>query len=135
MEARQKSVVLILARELASNLATPLGVLDAEGTLVFLNEPAERLLGRSFQQTGSLSAEQLLKVLAPEDLDGSRLPPGALPLTVAGRDRRPNHRKMVIRSVDGARHTIMVTAFPLMETADQLAGVAAIFWEDQEAPA
>lgn len=122
--------MLILARELASNLATPLGVLDAEGTLVFFNEPAERLLGQSFQHTGSLSAEQLLKVLAPEDLDGSRLPPGTLPLTVAGKERRPNHRQMVIRSLDGAKHTIMVTAFPLMETTDQLAGVAAIFWED-----
>ena len=43
-----KSLPLILARELASNLATPMFLIDAKGTLVFFNEAAELLIGRTF---------------------------------------------------------------------------------------
>ncbi len=37
MEGGQKNVVLILARELAANIAAPLLVFDRDGTLVFFN--------------------------------------------------------------------------------------------------
>src|SRR5262249_56920920 len=36
---RQKHLLLILARELASNLATPTLIADAQGTPVFYNQP------------------------------------------------------------------------------------------------
>ena len=45
---RQKDVVLILARELASNLATPMLVLDHTGALIFFNEAAEVIMGAPF---------------------------------------------------------------------------------------
>ena len=41
-QPRQKSLVLILAREFASNLATPIYIADADERLVYFNEPAER---------------------------------------------------------------------------------------------
>ena len=60
MEAtrRQKQLVLILAREFAQQLVTPVFISDDEGRLVFYNESAEELLGRTFAEAGV----QLLKV-------------------------------------------------------------------------
>ena len=40
----QKDIELILTRQLASYLATPVFIVDAIGTLVFYNEPAEVIL-------------------------------------------------------------------------------------------
>src|SRR5438093_13520920 len=54
---RQKNLVLILAREFASKLATPMFVADADGNLVFYNEPAEIILGRTFAEAGEMPAE------------------------------------------------------------------------------
>ena len=48
MSRRQKHLVLILAREFASNLATPTLIADAEGTVVYFNEAAEEVVGSSF---------------------------------------------------------------------------------------
>ena len=50
---RHKHLVLILARELASNLATPTLIADADGTLVFYNEAAGTLLGKRFEELGT----------------------------------------------------------------------------------
>ena len=45
---RQKHLVLILAREFASNLSTPTLIADERGYLVFYNEAAEGVVGRRF---------------------------------------------------------------------------------------
>lgn len=71
---RQKNLILILAREFASKLATPMFVVDAAGDLVFYNEPAEDVLGRSFGEAGEMSAEALPSLFSPEDLEGKPLP-------------------------------------------------------------
>jgi len=43
-----RNLVLILARDLAEKLATAMFLVDHEGTLVFFNETAEQILGRTF---------------------------------------------------------------------------------------
>ena len=45
----QYPVELILTRQVASQMAMPVFLVDADGTLVFYNEPAERILGRFLQ--------------------------------------------------------------------------------------
>ena len=50
------SLPLILARELAANLATPMFLIDASGTLVFFNDAAELVIGKSFGELGEVSA-------------------------------------------------------------------------------
>jgi hypothetical protein len=45
---KQKSLVLILARELATNLATPIYIADSVGDLVYFNEPAEQIAAGRF---------------------------------------------------------------------------------------
>ena len=44
----QQNLILILARDFASRLATAVFLVDADGTVVYYNEAAERLLGTKF---------------------------------------------------------------------------------------
>jgi PAS domain-containing protein len=50
-------IELILMRELADHLATPIFVVEPNGDLLFYNEPAEKLLGTRFDETGTMAGE------------------------------------------------------------------------------
>src|SRR5918996_789492 len=78
-QTRQKTLILILARELATNMATPVFVVDAEGKLVFYNEAAEGILGEPFDEVGELTRDQWSEAFSPEWPD--------VPPTLASRSR------------------------------------------------
>jgi PAS domain-containing protein len=119
---------LILMRQLASALAVPMLICDAEGDLVFYNEPAEVLLGRRFDEAGELPLEARQAVFAFRDADDRPLV-GDPPLVVALRERRPVHRQLRARGFDGRDHSIETTAFPLEGAGGHLVGGVAMFWE------
>ena len=126
---RHKSLLLILARELATNVSTPIFVVDPEGTLVYYNEPAEAILGASFATTGELSFDEWGQRWNPEDPGGAAIDPIDLPLARAFRDKRSAHAPMWITGIDGERRLIEVTSVPLMGAEDELMGAIAIFWQ------
>ncbi len=130
-KTQQRNLVLILARELAANSATPMFVVDPQGTLAFFNEPAERVLGRSFAETGPLGPNEWGTVFSPIDGDGTAIPVEELPLTKAMRQLEPGHVEMSITGLDGEARQIAVTAFPLFARADEFVGALAIFWEEK----
>ena len=45
-------------QQLASYLAMPIFLVDPEGNLLYDNEPAERLLGRRYNETGEMPAAE-----------------------------------------------------------------------------
>ena len=51
-----KPIQIILARQLASCLATPILIVDTEGNAHFLNESAEAILDQRFDETGEVPA-------------------------------------------------------------------------------
>ena len=116
-------------RQLASCLATAIFVVDADGTLVFYNEPAERVLGRRFEETGEMPPTEWATVFAPTDDDGRPLAPDRLPLTIAVAERRPAHDALWIRGLDGVRRRIEAMAFPLLGYSERPLGAVVIFWE------
>jgi PAS domain-containing protein len=125
-----RSLLLILAREMASNLATPMFVVDAQGVLVFYNEAAELLLGQSFADTGPIGPDQWGGMMfRPEDLEGNPITLDDLPLVNTMRDRRPEHARFRITSLDGVKRTIEATSFPLFASSSELAGAVSVFWE------
>jgi PAS domain-containing protein len=127
-----KSLLIILAREMASNLATPMFVVDTKGTLVFYNEAAETLLGQSFSVTGPLSRDEWGgEMFHPEDLDGNPISLDDLPLVEVIRERKPAHARFRITGIDGVRRDIAATSFPLFARTDELAGALAVFWEQE----
>jgi PAS domain-containing protein len=132
--AQQQPIELILARELGSQLVTPIFLVDEEGDLLFYNEPAEKLLGTRYDETGPMPFSEWSSIFVPTGETGDRLPPDSLPLTVALGERRPAHARVWTRSTDGVRHALEVTALPLEGQADRLLGAIAIFWEVPDAP-
>ncbi|HEX9122610.1 MAG TPA: PAS domain-containing protein [Actinomycetota bacterium] len=125
----QRSLVLILARDLATSLATPVFVVDEVGDLVFYNEAAGEVFGRPFVEGETMRAEEWGTAFAQTDEDGRPLGPEAIPLWTAFREQRPAHRHLVITGVDGVRRRLSVTAFPLYARADEFVGALAVFWE------
>jgi PAS domain-containing protein len=125
----QKPVELILMRQLASYLAVPIFLVDPQGTLLYYNEPAERLLGRRYDETGEMPLAEWSTAFAPAEDDGTPLPADALPLSVAVQKRVASYRGMRIRGADGVERRIAVTAFPLEGQGARLLGAVAIFWE------
>ena len=131
VETRQaKHLVLILAREFASNLATPTLIADDRGQLVFFNEAAERVVGRTFAETGEMPLDDFTASFSPRSLDAQALPPEQRPSRIALDERRPAHERFRITSRDGVERDVSVTAFPLFAHADEFVGIVAIFWRD-----
>jgi PAS domain-containing protein len=126
---QQQNLVVILARELADKLATAMFVVDHEGRLAYFNERAAEILGTTFASTGHMALEEWGSAFRPTHQDGRALEPDELPLVVALRDRRPDHRSFRITAADGTERHIAATAFPLFARADEFVGAAAIFWE------
>jgi PAS domain-containing protein len=104
---------VILLRELADHLATPIFVVDPAGDLLFYNEPAEQLLGSRFDETGMMPFEEWSTIFTPTDRDGAPIAPDELPLAIAVQQQRPAQGNMWIRGLDGARRELTVTAIPL----------------------
>ena len=111
MSAEEHNLVLILARGLASSIATPVFLVDPDGNLAYFNEPAEEILGQRYAETGELKFGEWA--------------------TLAVQERKPAHRQMQITGTDGEQRDIAVTAFPLWARTDDFVGAVAIFWEEK----
>ena len=127
---RQKHLALIIGRELASQLATATFIADASGELVFYNEAAEDILGRTFAEAGSMSASEWTSLFQIEDLDGAPLALEELPGGIALAEGRPAHRRIRIVGLNGGPRLISVTAIPLFSHPTELVGMVAFFWEE-----
>jgi len=127
---RQKHLVLILAREFASNLATPTLIADADGTLAFYNEAAEEVVGRSFAEAGEMPVDDWTASFEPRTADAEPIPAEQRPVRIALDERRPAHETFRITSADGIERDVSVTAFPLFAHGEEFVGIVAIFWRE-----
>jgi PAS domain-containing protein len=125
----QQAIELILMRQLASYLATPVFLVDPGGTLLYYNEPAEDILGEHFDEAGPMPVDRWATIFTPVDDEGRELEPDALPLVRALTEGRPAHGRFWIEGLDRVRRHIEVTAFPLLGVAGRFVGAVAIFWE------
>jgi PAS domain-containing protein len=129
-QRRHKHLVLILARELASNLATPTLIADEQGQLVFYNEAAGEVVGKSFAEAGEIPLDEWTASFSPRTPDSESLPAERRPARIAFEERRPAHQRFTITSRDGVDREVAVTAFPLFAHADEFVGIMAIFWSE-----
>ena len=125
---RQKHLVLILAREFASNLSTPTIIADARGDLVFYNEAAEDVVGRRFAETGEMPLDDWVAAFEPRTLTSEPLPLEQRPARIAFDEHRASHLRYRITSTDGVEREIEVTSFPLFAHTDEFVGIVVIFW-------
>jgi PAS domain-containing protein len=127
VEAGQKPLELILARNFISSLSTPAFLVDEGGILIFYNESAGTLLGRRFEEIGKVGPERWGTMFGPFDKSGKAIPYDELPLVLAVRHGLPAHSKFSIRSADGVEHEIEVSALPILTSQGSRGGLA-FFW-------
>src|SRR5947209_5685722 len=122
---RQRNVALILARELAVNVATPMWVWDEEGNLVYYNDHVAAMLGTP----NGLEIAELdeLSQFEPTDLDGTPIPTEDLPSAIATKRHEPAHRELQITGRDGVKRRLDVTAFPLFARGGTFVGALSVF--------
>ena len=134
MERKQPDLVLIVARSFATKLATPTLITDARGDLVFFNDAAGEVLGRSYLDVGELPVSRWQELFEPRTIDEQPLPPEETPGGIALRERRPVHGSFAFRGLDDREREITVTALPLYSRPDEIVGAMSIFWELPAAP-
>jgi PAS domain-containing protein len=125
-----KSLPLILARELASNLSTPMFLLDSGGMMVFYNDAAALLLGRPFAEVGEIPAGEFGAALQLATTNGEPLRRRDSPSGIAFYERKPAHMKVLATTYDGVRRVYQATAYPLLGSTGEMHGVVAVFWQD-----
>src|ERR1700704_3286653 len=127
--AAAKSIQIILARQLASSIAAPILLVDAEGTLVFYNESAEAIFNQRFDETGEMPAAEWTTRIAAMDNERKPIPPDHRPMMQAIPKRHAVSQTMWLRRSDGEWRHVHVTAFPRIGERDTLFGAMTIFWE------
>ena len=110
-----------------SALSTPAFLVDEGGLLVFYNEAAGMLLGKRFEELGTVGPQEWGSLFGPFDESGEPIPYDDLPLVKAVRAGRPAHAELTLRSTDGTQHDVEVSAFPIL-TPHGSQGAIAVFW-------
>jgi PAS domain-containing protein len=127
MQASPRPLELILARNLLAILSTPAFLVDAGGEVAFYNEAAGTLLGRRYEDSGPMRAQEWTESFGPTDDNGRPIPFGELPITVQLLRDRPAHDRLVVRSADGRRTRIEVSGLPI-HGAGGYHGAIVVFW-------
>ena len=124
-----KDLELILLRQWASHIQTPIWIAGVEGELLFYNEPAEQLLRRRFDEAGEMPLDQLAALFNTATEDGKPVSPRDLPLGIALLERRAAQGRLRVNALDGATRLIDVTAVPIIAAGNRHLGAIVFFSE------
>lgn len=129
--AAQKPVEMILLRQVASYLMVPIWMMDEQGNLLYYNEPAEKLLGVTFDDAGPINAAQLAEMFRATDLEGNPIEDSGLPVVAALTSRAPASGEIRFCGFDGIWRDVDIWAMPVQGQAGRFLGVFATFWETE----
>jgi len=124
---------VVLARELASNLPTPMFLIDANGMMVFYNDATATILGKTFEEVGEIPSAQFGAGLDLATVDGQPILRRDTPAGVAFFQHRPIHQILQATGFDGRRSTYDAAAHPLFGPDGEMQGVVCVFWEHTSA--
>lgn len=128
----QQPVEMILLKQWAEHMASSVWLMDAQGNLLYYNEPAEDILGLRFDEAGEINADDLADLFQTSHLDGSPVDTADLPVVIALNKQVPSHAVLRILDRSGEWKNIEVTALPLVATDQRMLGIMAVFWETDE---
>jgi hypothetical protein len=124
-----KPLTLILARELASSLATPMALYDARDFMVFYNDAAALLIGKPFSEIGEIPAEEFITLLRMKTPEGKIVRRRDSPSGISSNEHRPSHQTLSVTGFDGVERSVRATAYPLFGTNNEMHGVVSVFWQ------
>jgi PAS domain-containing protein len=123
-----QSVELILLKQVAGYLATPVFLVDPDGMLLFYNEPAEEILGLRYEETGEMPLTEWGTMFQPTDSSGAAIAPENLPIAVALREDRPVQGDYWMKGMDGVARHLAITVLPLDGERGVNLGAMAVVW-------
>ena len=123
-----QSVELILLKQVAGYLATPVLLVDPDGMLLFYNEPAEEILGLRYEETGEMPLTEWGTMFQPTDSSGAPIAPEDLPIAVALKEDRPVQGDYWMKGMDGVSRHLAITALPLDGERGVNLGAMAVVW-------
>jgi PAS domain-containing protein len=132
MSSPQKPLELILARNLLTSISTPSFLVDGSGRMVFYNEAAAALLGRSFEEAGQMSAEEWTAAFGPLSNGEQPYELDEISLTQAIQSGQPAHGSFCIRTARSEKELVEAAAFPLVTSDEGPSGAMVMFWPDGE---
>jgi len=112
-----------MARQWSALLTTPTLLFDDTGTLVYFNEAAALVVGRSFSESGSLAPAEWHAAFRVESADGRVVNRDESPLTDALSSEHAVQRTLTLRGMDGQRRQVTLTTFPIRGLSQGPAGV------------
>ena len=122
----QHPLDLILARNLMTVMETPAFLVDHQGAMVFFNEAAGQLLGKSFEEIGKLNKEEWNRI-GPVDAEGREVHDRKMPLAIALREGKPAHGRFHICTDQARIIEVESSALPLHSNGD-FHGALVVFW-------
>jgi PAS domain-containing protein len=127
---REQPLELILARNLISIISLAAILVDAEGDIVFYNDPAAELIGSPFEEIGTLTRQEWGERFGPFDERGAPLPAEDLPSGVALREGHPAYGRFHVRA-DSGMLEVEAGAVPLVGPSGYR-GAMVVFWTPGE---
>jgi hypothetical protein len=99
--------------------------------LVFFNDAAAMLLGKTYAEVGEISSLEFGESLHVSTLDGVPLRRRDTPSGIAFFQHKPAHLSVLATTYDGVRRAFESTSYPLLGAAGEMHGVVAVFWPDE----
>lgn len=124
-----RPVELILARQWCALLTTPVLLFEPDGRLVYFNEAAAALLGRTYGESGGMTRPEWQAAFRMENSLGETLGQAENPLDRALDEGVPAQAEIGLRGMDGRLRTLQVTSVPLGSLSQAKLGVLAMLHE------
>lgn len=125
----QKSIEIILYRQLVSYIATPSFMLDSDGSIIYCNKAAEEILGVQFSEMGEVTTNNWQILLAPKDKHGKSTSLERSPLFTSSTQFTISHGIFHILNFNGELKHLELFAIPVINTMDIYLGTLAFFQE------
>jgi len=127
--SHQRPIELILLRELARRLATPVTLYDAHGRLAYLNRAAEALFGLNFEELGEISLEEAVALIRPTDANGVPLRAEQMPTGVVPRKPQAPQANLWVHDQNGRAQRVATTSISLRGQGGGALGAMSIWWK------
>lgn len=126
----QKSIEIILFRQLVTYLVMPSFIIDPDGFMIYWNDAAEQFLDFKFSERDETSTTTDWKLLfTPQDKNGSTLPFDKSPLFISSTQYRIACDKFYITNLQQKLKYIVLCSIPIFNYTDIYLGCIAFFQE------
>jgi PAS domain-containing protein len=130
--SHQRPIELILLRELARRLSTPVTLYDADGRLAYLNPAAEALFAVDFEELGEISLAEAVAIIRPTDANGAPIPAEHMPIGIALGQHQARQANMWVHDQNGTAHRVANTSIPLQGQGGEALGAMSIWWKVED---